>query len=204
MTAQPIDGFGTKIRRLFSRESDLSADQNPPAVARAFDRHVERRRRLFEEIGDFLIGNDLDLTPLNFGLAYDFITSADPGVERKVRATIREFGRVSNVAAENIIAGQRGDEITPETLAAMVDTVEKNLSQIGEIVSHSSETTREYGAEFSDYYSTLSPGYQPRNGPPETIDELLLVRGVTPVLQAAVLAAVPHPAGWAGLASRPL
>ncbi len=37
------------------------------------------------------------------------------------------------------------------------------------------------GAEW-DYYATLDPPYQPRNGPIESLDELLLVRGVTPRL----------------------
>lgn len=38
---------------------------------------------------------------------------------------------------------------------------------------------REFGAEI-DEYSQMSPPYAPRNGPIETIEELLLVRGVTP------------------------
>jgi type II secretory pathway component PulK len=37
---------------------------------------------------------------------------------------------------------------------------------------------RESGAE-DDYYQGLSPPYTARNGPPETLEELLLVRGVT-------------------------
>jgi len=40
---------------------------------------------------------------------------------------------------------------------------------------------REYGAE-ADYYSALDPGYAPKNGPLETLEELLLVRDVTPWL----------------------
>ncbi|MCA9166440.1 MAG: general secretion pathway protein GspK [Planctomycetales bacterium] len=43
------------------------------------------------------------------------------------------------------------------------------------------DTPREYGAEI-DYYSSLSPPYSPANGPIKTIEELLLVRGVTPDL----------------------
>ncbi len=43
------------------------------------------------------------------------------------------------------------------------------------------DETREFGAEV-DYYSGLSPPYGPRNAPPETIEELLLVRGITPQL----------------------
>ncbi len=41
--------------------------------------------------------------------------------------------------------------------------------------------TREFGAE-ADHYSSLVPAYAPKNGPLETVEELLLVRGVTPWL----------------------
>ncbi len=40
---------------------------------------------------------------------------------------------------------------------------------------------REYGAEI-DAYASLNPGYATKNGPLDTIEELLLVRGVTPAL----------------------
>lgn len=45
----------------------------------------------------------------------------------------------------------------------------------------SDDEPREFGAEI-DYYSGLDPPYAPRNGPLHTVDELLLVRGVTPEL----------------------
>jgi hypothetical protein len=40
---------------------------------------------------------------------------------------------------------------------------------------------REFGAE-EDFYSGMSPPYAPKNGPLDTVEELLLVRGVTPWL----------------------
>ncbi|MFZ5829423.1 MAG: hypothetical protein ACOY3P_05015, partial [Planctomycetota bacterium] len=43
------------------------------------------------------------------------------------------------------------------------------------------DETREFGAEV-DYYSGLEPAYAPKNGPLETVEELLLVRDVTPEL----------------------
>jgi DNA uptake protein ComE-like DNA-binding protein len=43
------------------------------------------------------------------------------------------------------------------------------------------DTPRDNGAE-SDYYGSLTPPYAARNGPIQSIDELLLVRGVTPQL----------------------
>jgi len=45
----------------------------------------------------------------------------------------------------------------------------------------SDNTPRINGAEL-DYYGSLTPAYAPRNGPPASIEELLLVRGVTPQL----------------------
>ncbi len=45
----------------------------------------------------------------------------------------------------------------------------------------SDEQIRQYGAE-TEYYSTLQPPYQAKNGPLSTIEELLLVRGVNPWL----------------------
>lgn len=45
----------------------------------------------------------------------------------------------------------------------------------------SDDTSRDYGAE-SEYYESMSPPYTAKNGPLETLDELLLVRGVTPEL----------------------
>jgi len=45
----------------------------------------------------------------------------------------------------------------------------------------SDDQQREFGAEV-DYYSSLTPGYAPANGPLTTIEELLLVKGVTPAL----------------------
>ncbi len=44
------------------------------------------------------------------------------------------------------------------------------------------EDVRPYGAEYADYYQQLNPGYRPLNGPLTSIEQLLLVRGVTPQL----------------------
>ncbi len=43
------------------------------------------------------------------------------------------------------------------------------------------DTPREQGCE-ADYYASLSPPYKPKNGPLDSVEELLLVRGVTPEL----------------------
>lgn len=44
------------------------------------------------------------------------------------------------------------------------------------------EEPRPLGAEFADTYQLLQPAYKPANGPIDSIEQLLLVRGVTPQL----------------------
>jgi len=48
-------------------------------------------------------------------------------------------------------------------------------------IDGSSYEPREYGAK-DEYYTSLDPPYYTRNGMPDSLDELLLVRGVTPKL----------------------
>lgn len=59
--------------------------------------------------------------------------------------------------------------MTEEIAAAILDWIDED------------EETRSYGAE-SDYYETLETPYFAKNGPLESLDELLLVRGMTPEL----------------------
>ncbi len=57
-----------------------------------------------------------------------------------------------------------------------VDTADAIMDWIDE-----DDETREFGAEF-DYYQSLGSPYEPNNGPFNTVEELLLVRGVMPEL----------------------
>ena len=69
--------------------------------------------------------------------------------------------------AANILRALPG--MTPDVADAILDWMD------------SDDITRDYGAE-SDFYSRLQPAYYPANGPLESIEQLLLVRGVTPEL----------------------
>ncbi len=59
--------------------------------------------------------------------------------------------------------------MTEDVAAAILDWLDED------------EEPRASGAEV-EYYGTLKPPYRPKNGPLETVEELLLVRGVTPQL----------------------
>ncbi|OJY68116.1 MAG: GGDEF domain-containing protein [Sphingobium sp. 66-54] len=126
-------------------EEDLPSTERETDGGRA-SREVERRRALYEDVGRFLFAHDLDLTPLNFGLALDYITGNDLALEKAVRAILADKGRLSNGLAEQIIARQRSDELTPDALNAMLNQVEANLNQLTGIADQSSNSAKDFGA----------------------------------------------------------
>ncbi len=84
-----------------------------------------------------------------------------------------------------LTSGEVSDEVLPESLAVSLlmalpgmteDVAEAILDWIDE-----DDEPRDFGAE-SEYYTTLPTPYSPANGPLHSVEELLLVRGVTPTL----------------------
>jgi len=74
---------------------------------------------------------------------------------------------IEDDGARNLLMALPG--MTEDVADAILDWIDEDDDQ------------REFGAE-ADYYSGMSPPYGPKNGPLDTVEELLLVRGVTPWL----------------------
>jgi type II secretory pathway component PulK len=73
-------------------------------------------------------------------------------------------GLLSDSPARNLLMALPG--MTVEVADAILDWLDDD------------DETREFGAE-AEHYASLVPPYAPKNGPLETVEELLLVRGVT-------------------------
>lgn len=148
------DGLGGKLAKwsfglLGGRETAAPEPEPAPPRDQAggrLRREIERRRQLYEEIGQFLFAHDLDLTPLNFGLAYDYITGNDIHVQTAVRDTVHDRGKLTNGMAETIVAQHRVDEISPDSLADMLNQVEANVETLATLVDQSSTNAKDYGA----------------------------------------------------------
>lgn len=85
-----------------------------------------------------------------------------------------------NTLAQRVLADQLSDEAARDILLQLpgmtVETADATLDWLDP-----DEMPRQYGAE-AEYYSKLSPAYAAKNGPLESLDELLQVRGITPDL----------------------
>jgi len=79
-----------------------------------------------------------------------------------------------------LLADQVQEGASRELLMALPNMTEDVADAILDWIDEDEEP-REFGAEL-EYYGSLVPAYAPRNGPLQTVEELLLVRGVYPEL----------------------
>ncbi len=159
------EGFGGRLAKLGRilglGETQSELDDILPAPTRDagnghMRREVERRKTLYDDIGSFLFAHDLDLTSLNFGLALDYITGNDLALEKAVRAILNDKGKLTNGVAEQIIAEQRAEELTPDTLNEMLDHVEANLNQLTGIADQSTTSAKDFGAALQKQAAELT------------------------------------------------
>jgi general secretion pathway protein K len=74
---------------------------------------------------------------------------------------------------ENLLVAEEfelGEEEAAGIVEALIDWIDENDEPLG------------FGGAESSYYQGLEKPYEPRNGPMEFVEELLLVRGITPEL----------------------
>lgn len=164
--AQALADSGIEMSRLFMSQEPADQDQaggwydNPDRFRGrlVIDDTQARGRGRFTIVAP-AIQNDGLRSGIRFGLE-----------DESTRLNLNTL-LVADKAAENggrqILMGLPG--MTEEIADAILDWIDPDNEQ------------REYGAE-ADYYGLLDPPYVPKNGPLESIEELLLVRGVTPWL----------------------
>ncbi|MBH1999607.1 MAG: GGDEF domain-containing protein [Sphingomonadaceae bacterium] len=137
---------------------EVDEEERRPRAGSIANREITRRRELYGEIGNFLFAHDLDLTPINFSVALDYLTGANIGVEKAIRAVLMERGKITNSWIETVAAEQRADEVTPESLATMLDKVEENLDQFTGLMHESRNSAKDYGAALQEQAKDLVDG----------------------------------------------
>ncbi|MEZ6093076.1 MAG: type II secretion system protein GspK [Pirellulaceae bacterium] len=107
-----------------------------------------------------------------------------PGMDNEGNSAGSRFGLVDESSKINVNTLPYADNWVPgggrQLLMALPEMTEEIADAILDWVD-SDDDARDYGVEGS-YYAGLSPGYQIKNGPMDSLDEILLVRGVTPQL----------------------
>jgi hypothetical protein len=104
---------------------------------------------------------------------------SDDGTLSGIRYGLEDESTRLNLNTLLALEGQQADS-AKTLLLSLPNMTEEVAEAILDWIDPDDEP-RALGAEI-DHYSGLSPAYKPKNGPLDTVEELLLVRGVTPEL----------------------
>ncbi|GLT01064.1 GGDEF domain-containing protein [Sphingobium jiangsuense] len=157
-------------RRIANWAKGLSADEMQSLSVEASSREgsrngssreIERRRQLYEDVGSFLFAHDLDITPVNFGLALDYLTGNDHEIEKAVCAILKERGQITNVLAEKIITERHSKELTVDGLSRMLTSVEENLDRFHLLATESRTSASSYGEALQAQVSEIESDHSP-------------------------------------------
>jgi type II secretory pathway component PulK len=149
---------------------------NPDAVANTLNGNPYDNPSAFQAV----LVNDAD-SPRARG-RFSILAPVDPGDSAGVQQAFR-YGVVDEAGKINLNALFKLDssgKIAHDVLLALPNMTEDVVNAILDWLDPDSEP-RLNGAE-NDYYSTLSPPYHCKNGPLDSLEELLLVKGMTPQL----------------------
>ena len=121
-------------------------------------RDLERSslRKLYDDIGLFLFAHRLDLTPLNFGCAHDYISRTDPLIVEDVDRAIQRK-RLSNGWVEAYLASQDSHVVTPAMLHDTTAQLAGELDQCLDMLWRSADQQEGYGAVLDNSADIASP-----------------------------------------------
>lgn len=117
-----------------------------------------------------------DTQPMDRGRFSILSSVSSPGTETVPRYGLEDESAKLNLNALLTLQTEEADQRT--RLMSVPGMTEEIADSILDWLDDDDEP-REFGAEAS-YYSGMAPPYAPKNGPLTTLEELLLVRGVTP------------------------
>lgn len=154
-----LSGGSKRLRRASERLlSFLSGPSTPAAVGIAPAPDAERSplRKLYDDIGLFLFAHRLDLTPLNFGCAHDYVAGGDPQITHEVDRAIQEK-RLSNGWIEAHLASQDNHVVTPNMLHDATAQLAEELDQCLDLLRRSADQQEGYGATLENSVHIASP-----------------------------------------------
>ncbi|PCG14516.1 MAG: GGDEF domain-containing protein [Sphingomonas sp.] len=104
-------------------------------------------RRLYDDIGEFLFRNGLAPSPTNFAVAHAYISGEDWDIAQAVAAHIQGGAPLLDDDVARILETRAADELTPEALAQLAQTLESGLVDYRLMIGESRSNATHFGDE---------------------------------------------------------
>lgn len=154
------DSLARRIARWVGSGKDVPQPGRTGSPTRA----VERRRVLFDQIGDFLFEHDLELTPLNFSLAQDYLTGDNHKIAAAVKHRLRMEAPITDSWAEALVAREHQAALNADALSEMIEQIESNLGDVAAVIDRSHLSTTDYGKALAGAAQELPDAANPADG----------------------------------------
>jgi diguanylate cyclase len=111
------------------------------------------RRRLLEQMSQFLLENALEITPDNLAVAHGIYAGLNPGLRRKVDRLREDGGSLTQAWINRATANDdQGEDVAIEMLAQQL---EKGIADFTRTTNTARDTTRDYGDALAQHVGQL-------------------------------------------------
>ncbi len=128
-------------------------EEAPEPVTPREDATRMARRRLLEQMSQFLLDNALEITPDNLAVAHGIYAGLNPGLRRKVDRLREDGGSLTQAWINRATANDdQGEDVAIEMLAQQL---EKGIADFTRTTNTARDTTRDYGDALAQHVGQL-------------------------------------------------
>lgn len=138
---------------LWRHQPGETAQPAPPAPAPQ-DARTRARRAQYDEIGDFLIRHDLELSDANFTVARAHL-SGEPAITMQIHALLREHGRLTDAMIARVFSSRDGG-LRPGLVGEMAELLARDLAECVRVIAASQTSGVEYRAALAAEVTAFS------------------------------------------------
>jgi len=154
--SKPLSSAGRKswsLDSLFGRAVRPAADPQAAVPAEA----PPSANDLFSRVGAFLRTNRLDPTPINYDLAYHYLSGNDPALASAVDAAIARDGVLHPATIEQIVEAA-SNQLSAELIGKLIDQAHQSVVLAASLVGQSRHDASSYGSALDRGVAALGAG----------------------------------------------
>ena len=125
-----------------------------PDAAPRIDVFKEGRRQLLEAICDFLMDNDLAITPENLMAAHGAFAGGNPGLARQIAARVQAGQKVDQEWLDEITANQTSER-KDVAIDRLIGKLEQNLAAFSKSTKAAHKATADYSDKLEQHVTEL-------------------------------------------------
>ena len=142
---------GGLLRGLLGRRHN-----DEPAAAAPTEGNITKqgRRILLDAIGDFLLDNDLEVTPDNLAAAQGAFSGANPPLARQIAAKGQAGEKITQEWLDEVTANCAAEQ-TDEAMERLIGKLEENLTAFSKTSKAARSATAEYSGQLEQHVTEL-------------------------------------------------